>query len=78
MLQSETTGLQTLVSLKKDYEARLDEKFPLHCADCGSKNVNRASSVAEPNTKSNTTTKNSEQPTSTEAALADLYKSKIN
>lgn len=76
MLQSETTGLQTLVSLKNDYEARLDEKFPLHCADCGSHNVNRASSVKEQGDNT-TTVSNNEQPSSTEDIMTDLYKSKL-
>lgn len=39
------TSLETLKSLKGSYDAQLEEKFPLHCADCGSRNVNRASSV---------------------------------
>lgn len=38
-------SLSTLISLKASYDAQLEEKFPLHCADCGSKNVNRGSSV---------------------------------
>lgn len=77
MLQAETTGLQTLSSLKKDYEARLEEKFPLHCADCGSHNVNRASSTAEP--KQEDTTNNQEtKPSSTDSAMANLYQSKIH
>lgn len=38
-------SLPTLVSLKSTYDAQLEEKFPLQCADCGSKNVNRGSSV---------------------------------
>lgn len=36
-----------LVSLNKTYEASLDEKFPLTCSKCGSKDVNRASSLSE-------------------------------
>lgn len=40
-------SLATLQSLKATYDAQLEEKFPLHCADCGSHNVNRASSVSE-------------------------------
>ena len=43
MLNAETTGITTLVSLTKDYQARLEEKFPLTCSKCGSKDVNRAS-----------------------------------
>lgn len=32
-------SISTLLSLKSTYDAQLEEKFPLHCADCGSKNV---------------------------------------
>lgn len=45
LLESESTNLDTLVSLSKTYEAQLEDKFPLHCADCGSQNVNRSSSI---------------------------------
>ena len=38
-------SLSSIKSLKASYDAQLEEKFPLQCADCGSKNVNRASSV---------------------------------
>lgn len=51
-------SLSTLLSLKSTYDAQLEEKFPLHCADCGSKNVNRGSSVdsnKEPEEKVNDT-----------------------
>lgn len=51
MLNAETTGITTLVSLTKDYQARLEEKFPLTCSKCGSKDVNRASSVTEDDTQ---------------------------
>ena len=50
-------SLSTLLSLKATYDTQLEEKFPLHCADCGSKNVNRASSVS---TEGPEETKNSE------------------
>lgn len=50
-------SLSTLLSLKSTYDAQLEEKFPFHCADCGSKNVNRASSVS---TEGKEETKNSE------------------
>ena len=46
MLEADTTNVETLLSLKATYDAQVEEKFPLHCADCGSKNVNRASSMA--------------------------------
>jgi hypothetical protein len=75
MINAETTGLQTLVSLKKDYEARLNEKFPLKCAKCGSHDINRASSAEE---NHEDTTKNQEQPNSTESSIDSLYKSKLS
>lgn len=40
-------SVSTLLSLKASYDTQLEEKFPLHCADCGSHNVNRGSSVSE-------------------------------
>lgn len=50
-------SLKTLISLKSSYEAQLEEKFPLHCADCGSKNINRGSAI-----DNNDTTENHEDP----------------
>lgn len=80
MLNAETTGITTLVSLTKDYQARLEEKFPLTCSKCGSKDVNRASSVAENDTEGKTgnedTTQNQE-PSSTSSVLDGLYKKKL-
>ena len=77
MLNAETTGITTLISLTKDYQARLEEKFPLHCSKCGSKEVNRESSVQENQSegKSGTqdTTQNQE-PSSTTNVLESLYK----
>ena len=43
----------------KDYQARLEEKFPLTCSKCGSKDVNRASSIAEDDTDRKSTRLNS-------------------
>lgn len=82
MLNAETTGITTLVSLTKDYQARLEEKFPLTCSKCGSKDVNRASSVTEDDTQGKETTdgadttKNSELP-STKNVIDNLYRNKI-
>ena len=76
MINAETTGLQTLMSLKKDYEARLDEKFPLHCAKCGSHDINRASSSEE--SHEGTIVENHEQPNETEVALNTIYRSKLS
>lgn len=80
MLNAETTGITTLISLTKDYQARLEEKFPPTCSKCGSKDVNRASSVSETEEEGKTgtedTTKNQE-PSSTGSVLDSLYKKKI-
>lgn len=80
MLNAETTGITTLVSLTKDYQARLEEKFPLTCSKCGSKDVNRASSVAEDDTQGKTGTEDTTQnqePSSTSSVLDGLYKKKL-
>lgn len=63
-------SLSTLKSLKSSYDAQLEEKYPLHCADCGSKNINRASSV--------TTQENSDETkvSSTEEVLDRLAEKK--
>lgn len=76
MINAETTGLQTLLSLKKDYETRLNEKFPLKCAKCGSHDINRASSAQEGD--GSATTQNQEDPHSTESSIDSLYKSKLS
>lgn len=80
MLNAETTGITTLVSLTKDYQARLEEKFPLTCSKCGSKDVNRASSIAEDDTEGKTGTEDTTQnqePSSTSSILDGLYKKKL-
>ena len=77
MLNAETTGMVTLISLTKDYQARLEEKFPMTCAKCGSHDVSRASSAAEPEDKSDNkaTAQNSEK--STEEILKGIYSNKL-
>lgn len=45
LLENEATSLDTLKALRKTYESQLEEKFPMHCNSCGSKDVSRASSV---------------------------------
>ena len=45
MIGNETTGMATLISLNKDYQQQLEEKFPMTCSDCGSHNISRASSA---------------------------------
>jgi hypothetical protein len=72
MLNAETTGLVTLISLNKDYEAQLNEKFPLTCSKCGSHEVSRASSVKEPEVQQN------QAKTEEEDVMANLYRSKLN
>lgn len=80
MLNAETTGIVTLISLTKDYQSRLEEKFPMVCASCGSHGVSRASSVAEDEEgnkdKKPATTSNAEAK-STSETLEDLYKKKF-
>lgn len=76
MLNAETTGLQTLISLNKDYQAQLEEKFPLTCSHCGSHDVTRGSSVAE-DPKDPETTQNSEVP-STEDLIDKMYQEKMS
>ena len=62
-------SLSTLLSLKATYDAQLEEKFPLHCADCGSKNVNRGSSVDSNN-------EHNEKVNDTQSILQKIAKSK--
>lgn len=76
MLNAETTGLQTLISLNKDYQAQLEEKFPLTCSHCGSHDISRGSSVQEPNKKDPDTAHNSEV-SSTNDVIEDLYNKKM-
>ena len=75
MLNAETTGLQTLISLNRDYKAQLEEKFPLTCSKCGSHDVTRSSSVVE-DPKKDDTTSNSEVP-STNDVIGSLYRQKM-
>lgn len=80
MLNAETTGLATLISLQKDYTKRLEEKFPLKCSKCGSTDVSRASSFKETSTKDpdkkDGEEKLSEIP-STNSVMESLYHSKL-
>ena len=54
-------SLSTLLSLKATYDAQLEEKFPLHCADCGSKNINRGSSISTEENKEDKGEKSTEE-----------------
>ena len=76
MLNAETTGLQTLISLNKDYQAQLEEKFPLTCSHCGSHDISRGSSVQEPDKNDPDTTHNAEV-SSTNDVIEDLYNKKM-
>ena len=71
MLNSETTGMATLISLNKDYQTQLEEKFPMTCAKCGSHEVSRASSAPE----QVDTTQNSEDNAD---VFGELYRQKLN
>lgn len=81
MLNAETTGMNTLISLTKDYQVRLEEKFPMTCSKCGSHDVSRSSSVAEDgegkkNGTQEDTSKNQED-NSTHSIIDNLYRQKI-
>lgn len=71
MLSAETTGVETLVALNKDYTSRLEEKFPLTCSKCGSHDISRASSRKEGEDKNDETQNHEEFNAET------LYRSKI-
>lgn len=71
LLEAEGTSLQTLISLDKMYTQQLEEKFPLHCSKCGSKEISRASSVS---TDENTEDKGSSSINDT---LGNIAKSKL-
>lgn len=75
MLSAETTGVQTIQSLMKDYTKRLEEKFPMQCKACGSKDVSRASSVEENEEDDNNQEQLQEK--STKDVMNNLYKNKI-
>lgn len=77
MINAQTTGLATLESLKKDYQTRLEEKFPMTCSKCGSRDVNRASSITEnPNEDKVDTTENSGIPSNQEL-MEQFYRNKL-
>ena len=74
MINSETTGLLTLQSLNKEYTQQLEDKFPLTCSACGSKDISRASSAKVEDT---TTTQHEEQPANNSDLFSTIYKNKI-
>lgn len=47
LLENQETTFETLKALRKTYDSQLEDKFPMHCNHCGSKDVSRASSVGE-------------------------------
>lgn len=79
MLNAETTAPATVQSLLADYKTRLEEKFPMKCAKCGSTDVSRASSTQENEENDDKggkdTTHNSERSIS--ETMDSIYKSKI-
>lgn len=77
MLSAETTGVQTIKSLTKDYKQRLEEKFPMKCSKCGSLDVSRASSTQE-NEEKDLEGKEELQEKSTSSIIKNLYKNKLN
>lgn len=68
MLNSDTTPLITLEGMKKSYEQRLEELFPMKCSHCGSRDFSRASSASEENGEGTEETKNIEVPSTAQAA----------
>lgn len=58
MLNSENTNLETLKSFNKMFSTQLEEKFPMACQKCGSKDVGRGSAIVD----GPETTENDEKP----------------
>lgn len=75
LLEGENTTFETLAALRKTYDAQLEEKFPMQCAECGSHNVNRASSVSEGEAKSDKV--ESRKADTTASVAARLAQSKL-
>lgn len=73
MINSETTGLKTVLSLQEEYKAQLEEKFPLTCSKCGSHDVSRASSQGSSTQK----TEETQNVENTQDCLEKLYRSKL-
>lgn len=76
LLEKPETDLATLAALRNTYEDQLEQKFPLRCADCGSENVNRASSIPEPEEKVETQEVDLKERTTLDIAQ-DIYQSKL-
>lgn len=75
MLNSETTGVLTLKSLKEDFQAQLEAKFPMKCSKCGSTDVSRASAANEGNS---TEVSNEESYKSVEESMNSIYQRKMS
>lgn len=78
MLNSETTGINTVKSLKEEFQAQLEQKFPLKCSKCGSSDINRASSAAEVETTATVSNEEQYEPISTEQAITNIYHRKMS
>ena len=63
LLENEATSLETLKALRKTYETQLEDKFPMHCNSCGSKDISRSSSM-NPGDDNYDDQKNSDKSTS--------------
>ena len=74
LLEADSTNIETLLSLKATYDAQLDEKFPMRCANCGSHDVSRASSSIQGNDPEDGTMKNSENNSVFDTVSSIAYK----
>ena len=77
MLNAETTGIATVRSLKEEFQAQLEQKFPMKCSKCGSSDISRASSAAEEDT-TQVSNEESYQMKSLEESMDNLYKKKMS
>lgn len=77
MLNAETTGIATVRSLKEEFQAQLEQKFPMKCSKCGSSDISRASSAAEEDT-TQVSNEESYQMKSLEESMDSLYKKKMS
>lgn len=53
-----SSALNQVLALNKTYQAQLEQKYPFHCLDCGSQNVNRSSSQTSEEEEEGTENKN--------------------
>lgn len=71
LLENQETTLETLKALRKTYDSQLEDKFPMHCNHCGSKDVSRASSVGEGDEATQKNTENSKATRDVAQRLAE-------